>query len=92
MSVSFNTQKVEIVIKKQAHMHLNFIDPKIKIFCYFRVFILRPIPKNENPEITEILQKGHNTKMWEYSWLLFKWDQTQNHVAGCCLLRAPGPH
>ena len=38
-------------------MHLIFEDPKIKIFRDFRIFILRPIHKNENSEITEILQK-----------------------------------
>ena len=65
--VSFNTQKVKIVIKKQVHIHLSFIDPKIKIFRDFWVFILSSIPKNENSEITEILQKGHNTEMWECS-------------------------
>ena len=33
---SFNAQEVEIEIKKKIRMHLNFIDPKIKIFCDFR--------------------------------------------------------
>ena len=65
--VSFNTQKVKIVIKKQVHIHLSFIDPKIKIFRDFRGFVLRPILKNENSEIAEILLKGHNTEMWECS-------------------------
>ena len=41
---------------------------KIKIFCNFHVFVLSPIPENENSEITEILQKRHNTEMWECSW------------------------
>ena len=62
---SFSTQKVKIVIKKQVHIHLNFINPKIKIIRDFRVFILSPIPKNENPKITEILQKRHNTEIWQ---------------------------
>ena len=66
--ISFNTQKVKIVIKKQVHIYLSFIDPKIKIFRDFRVLVLSSIPKNENSEITEILQKGHNTEMWECSW------------------------
>ena len=35
----------------------------MKIFRDFRISVLSPIPKNENPEITEILQKGHNTEM-----------------------------
>ena len=61
--VSFDTQKVKIVIKKQVHIHLSFIDPKIKIFRDFQVFVLIPVLKNENPEIAEILQKGHNTEM-----------------------------
>ena len=64
---SFNAQKVEIVIETQIHIHLNFIDPKINIFRDFRVFVLSPIPKNKNSEITEILQKCHNTEIWECS-------------------------
>ena len=65
--VSFNTQIVKMVVKKQIHMYVRVINLKIKIFPDFRVFILSPIPKNENPEITGILQKGHNTEMWECS-------------------------
>ena len=42
-------------------MYLNFVDPKLGIFGDFRVFVLRPIPKKENLEIMEILQKCHNT-------------------------------
>ena len=34
-----------------------FIDSKIKIFGNFRIFVLSPIPRNENSKITEILQK-----------------------------------
>ena len=37
-------------------MHFNFIDPIIRIFRDFRVFDLSPVLKNENQEITEILQ------------------------------------
>ena len=44
-------------------MHLNFLDPKIKIFRDFRVVVLRPIPKNENSEITKIDQKPQNTEI-----------------------------
>ena len=44
-------------------MFLKFADPKIKIFHDFWVFVLSPIPKNENSEITEILQKRHNTEI-----------------------------
>ena len=47
-------------------MQLNFIDPKIFFLRDFHVFVLSPIPKNENSEITEVLQKGHNTEMWEW--------------------------
>ena len=75
---------------------------KLKIIRYFRVFVLRPIPKYENSEITEMLQKCHNTELWECS---FKnsWDVLQitsaskwfthipNQVPGVCLLRAPKP-
>ena len=61
--VSFNTKTVKIMVKKQIRMHLNVINPKIKIFSDFWVFVLSLIPKNENSEITEILQKRHNTKM-----------------------------
>ena len=39
---SFNAQKVEIVIEKQIHMHLNFIDQKISFFCDFQCFVLSP--------------------------------------------------
>ena len=38
-------------------MHLNFVDPKVKIFRDFQVFILGSIPKAENSEITEIYEK-----------------------------------
>ena len=38
-------------------MHLDFVDQKIEIFGDFRVFFLRPIPKSENSEITEIHEK-----------------------------------
>ena len=36
---------------------------KIKILRDFRVFVLSPTPKNENSEITEILQKLYNTEI-----------------------------
>ena len=44
-------------------MYLNFADPKINIFRDFRVFILSPILKNENSEITEIPEKPQNTEI-----------------------------
>ena len=61
--LSFNAQKVEIVIEKQIHMHLNFIDQKTKLFRDFRISVLSSIPENENWQITEILQKRHNTEI-----------------------------
>ena len=68
----FTTQKVKIVIKKQVHIYLSFIDPKIKIFRNFRVFILGSIPKNENSEITEILQNAIILKCENVVEMLFK--------------------
>ena len=44
-------------------MHLNFLDPNIEIFSDFRVFIISLTAKNENLEITEILQKRPNTEI-----------------------------
>ena len=64
------------MIEKQIHMYLNFADLKIDIFRDFRVFVLSPIPKNENSEITEILQKRYNTKITECS-LKNSWDVLQ---------------
>ena len=61
--LSFNAQKVEIVIEKQIHMDLNFIDQKTKLFRDFWISALSSIPKNENWQITEILQKHHNTEI-----------------------------
>ena len=75
---------------------------KIKIFCDFWVFVLSPIPKNENLKTTEILQKGHKSDMWECS---FKsgWNSVQmtsnsksfsqiaNLVAGIWVLKAFDP-
>ena len=99
--VSSNSQTVEIVVKTQIHMHWSLINPKIKIFRDFRVFVLSPTPKNENSEITEILQKRQNTEMWECS---FKsnWNAVQitsnskpfchvaNHVLGILVLKSFG--
>ena len=51
---SFSTEKVKIEIKKRVHIHLSFIETQIKIFRDFRVFVLSPMLRNENSEITEI--------------------------------------
>ena len=74
--ISFNTHITIILGKNQIHMYVSVINLKIKIFRYFRVFILSTIPKNENPEITGILQKGHNIEMWECS-LKCSWNAVQ---------------
>ena len=79
------------MIKKQMPMYLNSADPKIKIFRDFRVFVLSPIPKGENSEITEIYQKPQNTEIWECNfknpWIIVqmtsfsKWSShLANHV------------
>ena len=96
---SFSTQKVKIVVDPCA---FELCRPKSGDFRDFRVFILRPIPKNKSSEITEILQKRHNTVIWERS---FKnsWNAVQMtsfskwfshiaiHVSYLCLLRASDP-
>ena len=48
-------------------MHLNFVDPQKKIFRDFGVLVLSPLPKNENSETTEVLQKPKDTEIWEYN-------------------------
>ena len=52
-------------------MHLNFIDPKIKIFRDFWVFVLSSIPKNETSKITKIFQEflklpSHISVFWGF--------------------------
>ena len=42
---------------------MNFVDPEIKIFRDFRVFVLRSTPKIENLEIIEIHGKPENTEI-----------------------------
>ena len=58
---------------------------KVKIVLDFRVFVLSPIPKNENSEITEILQKAITRKYEQVALktvkMLFKRHQTQNDSA-----------
>ena len=99
---SFNTHKVEIVIKKYIHMHLNILDLKIKIFCDLQVFVLSSIPKYENSGIAEMLQKRYNTEIRKCTFKnssnalqitsTSKWfSHISNQVAGICLLRASNP-
>ena len=44
-------------------MYLRVINMKIKIIGDFQDFVLNLTPKNENLEITEILQERHNTEI-----------------------------
>ena len=83
-------------------MHLKFVGPKIEIFRDFWVFVLRGMPKNENSEISEILQKRHNTVIWEWS-CKSSWNAVQMtsfskwfnpidiHGSYFCLLKASNP-
>ena len=41
-------------------MYLNFVDSKLGLFRDFLIFVLSPIPKNENLEITERKLKYEN--------------------------------
>ena len=50
-------------MEKQINMYLNFADLKIGIFRDFPVFVLSPIPKNENSEITGIHRKTQYTEI-----------------------------
>ena len=43
---------------------LECYKPENKIFRDFQVFVLCPIPNNENSEIPKIHQKPQNTEMW----------------------------
>ena len=59
-------------LKIKKYIHKNPFDiawgekiKNLKIFCDFWIFVLRPIPKNENLAITEIHQKPQNTETWE---------------------------
>ena len=49
--------------KTDPHAFELYRSKKKKISCDFQVFLLSPIPKNENLEIKEILQKRHNTEI-----------------------------
>ena len=82
---SFSTQKVEVMIKKQIQMYLNFVDPKIKILRDFRVFVLSPIPKTKNLKSRKFIK---NPKILKYEniisktlQILFKWHYSQNDSA-----------
>ena len=44
-------------MKKEPHSFELYKSKKKKIFRDFRFFVLNPIPKGENSEIMEILQK-----------------------------------
>ena len=65
--MSILTLKKSIVVEKQTRMHSSVINLKIKIIHDFQGFLLSLTPKNENLEITEILQECHNTEIWGYS-------------------------
>ena len=60
-------QNKEINAQNPFNIALEVKTKKIKIFHDFRVFVLSPMPENENSEIAEILHKGHDTEMWECS-------------------------
>ena len=100
--MSVLTQTVKKVVKTQIHMHWSAINQKIKIFRDFRVFVLCPIPKNENSEILEIHQNLQNTEMWVCNFRNFlntvqttsisKWSShVANHVAAEWVLKAFEP-
>ena len=89
------------MVKTQIHMHWSAINQKIKIFRDFRVFVLCPIPKNENSEILEIHQNLQNTEMWVYNFKnslntvqttsISKWSShVANHAAADWDLKAFG--
>ena len=90
---------VEIMIKKTDPHAFERCKRENKDFSYFRIFSLSLISKYENSEITEILQKHHNTVIWEFS-IINTWNTVQmasnskwfcyiaNHVAGICLSRS----
>ena len=50
--------------KTDPHV-FELCKPKDRDFPWFPVFVSSPIPKNKNPEITEIHQKKQNTEIWE---------------------------
>ena len=65
-------------MKKQIHMYLNFVDSKLGLFRDFLVFVLSPIPKNENLEITERKLKYENAVSKTIE-IMFKWHQIHKY-------------
>ena len=61
-------------LKWWSNIHWTVINQKIKIFRDFRVFVINPIPKNENSEIIEIHQypKYWKVSFWRTLEMLFK--------------------
>ena len=52
-------------------------------FSFWALFLKRKPRKSRNSYKKAMILKWENVVE-----MLFKWSQTQNHVAGCCLLRA----
>ena len=95
-----------LLLKIKKYIHKNRFDiaweektKKLNVFRDFQVFVLRPIPKNETSEITEIHQKLQNTETWDFNFKnspntsqmtsISKWsNHIANHVPYFCLLRA----
>ena len=102
LSQKIAIETVKIVVKTQIYMHWNVINKKIKISRDFRVFVLSPIPKNENLEIPEIHQKLQNTEMRVCNFKnslnavqttsVSKWSShIVNHAAANWVLKASDP-
>ena len=64
-AVIFDTQKVKNSDHKTDLHAFQLYNLKIMIFHSFWVFVLSPVPKNENSEITETHQKPEILK-YEY--------------------------
>ena len=63
-NVIFDTQKVKNSDHKTDLNAFQLYNLKIMIFHSFWVFVLTPIPKNENLQIVETHQKPQNTEIW----------------------------
>ena len=48
------------MVKNDNQVAFNLINQNLKNFRDFRVFVFSPIAKNENSEISEILEKLQN--------------------------------